>query len=375
MKGIVKKIIALLILVALFNFVPISAEVETLEDKYELPSSFSWRDIGGIDFSTSMKNQAPAPTCEAYAFVAALETIVQYKVGYPFGCDLSETHLFFNAGGTCLWGVMVGDAADYLIEYGVPDEGCFPDPHRPKDTPFESIDGWEDRTVKITEWGWVADDVESIKRALIEYGPLVVCTHVRRDFQLYRSGVYSPKPWPFGRIVGGHVMSLFGYDDVQQCWLIKNSWGKSWGEEGWIRVAYDAHSTIRPFFMKWYGGMGILYVDGVYGNFMPDVPKVQIESPELYHTYINGIGLKTLLKKLPIQKAAPRIFGEMNMTVNASNTEKVEFYLDGELKFIDENSPYEWKIDSPSKLHTIEVLAYSPSGNISKDIRDIFVFC
>jgi C1A family cysteine protease len=60
----------------------------------DLPVSFDWRDVNGIDYVTPVKNQAPAPTCEAYGLVAALETMVQYKAGYPFGCDLSEAHLF-----------------------------------------------------------------------------------------------------------------------------------------------------------------------------------------------------------------------------------------------------------------------------------------
>ena len=186
-----------------------------------LPSSFSWRDINGTDFTTAIKNQAPAPTCEAYALIAAVDTLIQYQVGYPFDCDLSEAHLFFYSGGTCDWGVDVKDAAEYLVEYGVPDEGCFPDPHRPYDTPFESLSGWKNRTVKITEWGWVPNEEIAIKQALIEHGPLVICMLVRPDFNYYSGGIYTPR---WGDVVGGHVITIVGYNDSQHCYLIKNSW-------------------------------------------------------------------------------------------------------------------------------------------------------
>src|SRR5512136_1931314 len=154
----------------------ININARTLDYNLEecnLPSYFSWRDIDGIDYITPIKDQSPAPTCEAYALCASLETIMQYNTGEQYFPDLSECHLYFYAGGTIEKGyVNIIDAANYLIEYGVPDEGCFPDPHRAFDSPFESLEGWENRTVKIQEWGWVDHDIDSIKNALIEHGPL-----------------------------------------------------------------------------------------------------------------------------------------------------------------------------------------------------------
>lgn len=370
-RTIMIKILVMLIVTILLNIPTALAETESEFSDDDLPPFFSWRNIGGIDFTTSIKNQAPAPTCEAYAFISALETIVQYQVGYPFGCDLSETHLFFYSGGTCNWGVDVRDAADYLVEYGVPDEGCFPDPHRPKDTPFQSLPGWENRTVKIQKWGWVENDIESIKHALVEHGPLIICMLVRSDFMHYSGGIYKNN---WGQINGGHVITIFGYNDIYRYWLIKNSWGAAWGEKGWIRVSYDAHKPMRPFFCPFYGGTGIFYVDGVYGNFMPDVPKIQIESPKRYHTYCSGCEFKTVFKKMPfVQKGGvPRIIGWTTVKINATNTNKVEFYVDDEIQFTDEEAPYEWKLHAPHGSHTLEALAYN-EHNTSKGIMDFFV--
>ena len=112
------------------------AEWEDISQDVDLPPSFSWQDINGTDYTTVIKNQAPAPTCEAYALCAALETMMQYQEQELFAPDLSETHLYFYAGGTYEAGyVNLVDAANYLIGTGVPDEGCYPDPHRPFDYP------------------------------------------------------------------------------------------------------------------------------------------------------------------------------------------------------------------------------------------------
>lgn len=345
-------------------------------EKYqELPSSFNWCNINGIDYSTSIKNQAPCPSCEAYALVASLETIVQYKVGYPFDCDLSEMHLFFCSGGTCDWGVDIKKSMTQLQEVGVPDEGCYPDPGRPWDSPSDDVIlGWENRTVKIENWGWVYTDIESIKNALINYGPLVICMIVRSDFQSYSGGIYR-NLW--GKREGGHVITIFGYDDDQQCWLIKNSWGKGWGEEGWIRVSYNAHRPLRPFFMGFYGGTGILYMDGIYGNFQPDVPKVYIKNPKRGMMYFNNLSWKkSLLRKFIVKKGEAIVIKGTTIKMDTTeNTRNVEVYIDKNLKYNISEKPFEWYLPCDEcGTHELRVIAYNNYNNASMDIQDIITF-
>ena len=346
--------------------IPINAQEQKNILQSDLPSFFSWRDINGTDYTTRVKDQSPAPTCEAYALCASLETIMQYQKGELYNPDLSETHLYFYPGGTYGAGyVNIVDAANYLVEHGVPDEGCYPDPKRAFDYPFESLEGWENRTVKVTEWGWIDHDVESMKDALITYGPLVLCMRFYKDFFYYRGGIYTHK---WGAIAGGHVVTIMGYDDEDGCWIIKNSWGTSWGEDGYYRIPYEEN-----IIAEWYGeGTGVMYLEGVYGNLEPDVPKIQFETPKNFKTYIFGFEIKTLVKKLPIQRAAARIFGRLKVKVEAENTDKVDFYIDNELKYTDNVSPYEWNLDTTIGLHTLKALAYN-EHNVSQDIIDIFV--
>ena len=350
----------------------------TLEKEHEkrvicdLPSYFNWRDINGTDYTTPVKNQVPAPTCEAYALCASLETLMQYQIGYPYEPDLSETHLYFYAGGTYVGGgVLLGDAAEYLIEHGVPDEGCFPDPHRAYDYTFESLPDWESRAVKIQEWGWVENDIESIKHALIEHGPLIICIVQRASFFSYNSGIY--KPLRGQQIVNGHVVTIVGYDDVKRCWIIKNSAGENWGEEGYVRVSYDADNKSHPIIWPFYGGTGILYVDGLYGNLMPDVPKIQIENLRRHHTYLFGKEFPTRFKDLEfVEKAVPRIIYWTIVKVEVENANGVKFYLDGKLQYVDEKSPFEWKISAPFGSHTIDAIAFNEK-HLSKVTADVFV--
>ena len=346
---------------------------KTTESTLSLPSSFSWRDVDGVDYTTSVKNQAPCPSCEAYGAVAALETMVQYEVGYPFDCDLSEMHLFLWSGGTCRWGVNLQNCTNFLQEYGVPDEGCFPDPHRAWDTPCnESLPGWENRTVKIEDWGWVSLDEDAMKQALIEYGPLVICVLVYDDFFNYKRGIYRSL---WGEVKGGHVISLFGYDDDKRYWLVKNSWGDKWGEDGWIRVSYDAHRPpTRPFFRGFYGGTGVLYMDGVYGNFQPDVPRVYFERPQPGKTYFKNFAWPgKLLRKYFIKTGNPIIIRGTTIKLDTSDdTRNVEVYIDKELVYNITKPPFEYYISCEDYgTYELRVIAYNYNNNASMDIRDI----
>jgi Papain family cysteine protease len=94
-------------------------------------------------------------------------------------------------------------------------------------------------------WGYVNEQhpdvlpsVAQFKQALIEHGPLAMPIHGDNCFSVYRGGVFN------GHSKGdvNHVMVLIGWDDERRAWLIKNSWGEEWGEQGFGWVAYDSNN-------------------------------------------------------------------------------------------------------------------------------------
>jgi hypothetical protein len=56
------------------------------------------------------------------------------------------------------------------------------------------------------------------------------------DFYSYTGGVYEHV---YGEELGGHLVTLVGWDDSNSCWICKNSWGEDWGEDGWFRIKYS----------------------------------------------------------------------------------------------------------------------------------------
>lgn len=236
------------------------------EEALVLPSSFSWRDINGVDFTTPIRDQSPFPSCESFALVAAVETMVQYQVGFPFNCDLSEAHLFFFSGGNIVWGSYPENDTEFLKQYGVPDEACWPYPQDPYQYPLNTTSpDWENRTVKITDWSYIPADPTAIKTALLTNGPVPSYFLVYDDFIYYKQGVYQHR---WGNVRGAHYMAIVGYNDDPGYWIVKNSWGVKYQNEGWVNIKYgECGIGTKNFFLTGvYGKFPLLYVDDDNGE-------------------------------------------------------------------------------------------------------------
>jgi hypothetical protein len=70
---------------------------------------------------------------------------------------------------------------------------------------------------------------------------------VNYDFFCYDGGVYK---YDYGDFMGNHAICVIGYDDAQNCWICKNSWGTGWGENGFFKIAYGqcGMGTEFPFY-------------------------------------------------------------------------------------------------------------------------------
>lgn len=214
-----------------------------------VPVSFDWRDIDGkgTSYVTPIRNQRSCGSCWAFAATAALESYTLMTQNMPnFNLDLAEQILVscYNLDG-CSGGSPSG-ASSYIRSTGLPLESCF------LYTAFDAQDGvnsvactqacpsWQGSTYKILNYGSVSATVSAIKEALVTYGPLVTTFSVYADFFSYNGGIYS---YTSGTYQGGHAVLIVGYDDANQCFIVKNSWGTGWGEAGYFRIAFSQMSS------------------------------------------------------------------------------------------------------------------------------------
>lgn len=206
-----------------------------LAKTYSLPAKFDWRNVNGRNYVTGVRDQGNCGSCWAFATTAILESRILITSHTPdTDLDLSEQAMVScndeNSG--CLGGYP--DAAmSYLQTAGIPLETDAPYTSGTTATDGVCTTPMQQNTYRVTGFEDVATSVEAIKNAITQYGPLAAGYTVYSDFLYYESGVYSHV---FGEVLGAHMVAIVGYDDAEQAWIIKNSWGPDWGEGGYFRI-------------------------------------------------------------------------------------------------------------------------------------------
>lgn len=218
-----------------------SGEMRALrsDEGISAPAAFNWRNVNGQNYVTPIKNQGGCGSCVAFGTTATVETTFRVQRGNPaMPMDLSEASLYYciarSEGATCATGWWPEKALNGYQNIGVPDEACYPYTAGDQNCTGRCSD-WASRVVKITGHTVLTSNIAGIKNWISTKGPVSACFIVYNDFFAYTSGVYKHVS---GAQAGGHCVSLVGYNDAEQCWIGKNSWGTGWGESGFFRIKY-----------------------------------------------------------------------------------------------------------------------------------------
>ncbi|KAK3929872.1 Cathepsin L [Frankliniella fusca] len=200
------------------------------------PSSekVDWRSKG---FVTPVKDQGGCGACWAFSTTGALEGQHFKKTGKLV--SLSEQNLVdcSTANYGCGGGLM-DDAFEYVrVNGGLDTEESYPYTGEDGNTCFFNS---EDK-IDLQTSGYV--DIDSTEKdleaAVSEIGPISVAIDASHfSFQFYKSGIYY-EPKCSSKALDHGVLAV-GYGTEwpnKQYWIVKNSWGPKWGEDGYIRIA------------------------------------------------------------------------------------------------------------------------------------------
>jgi len=127
-----------------------------------------------------------------------------------------------------------------LVSPGSALEACFP--YVALDVPCDTSCP---TPYQVQSWGFIngpnnVPSVEEIKQAIYDYGSVQVAIYVDSYFQAYTSGVFD-RCTKRRNIQPNHIVTLCGWDDAKGAWLLKNSWGTGWGEDGFMWIVYGCN--------------------------------------------------------------------------------------------------------------------------------------
>jgi len=192
--------------------------------------SLDWSQKGAV---TGIKDQGQCGSCWAFSTTGAIEGTVQLNHGVL--TSLSEQQLMdcsYSYGNLGCSGGLMDNAFQYAEANGLCTEAAYP--YTAKDSTCKSTSCSMSAYTKISNYKDVAHNENSLGAA-VDSTPISVAIEADQSgFQLYKSGVFSG-------ICGknlDHGVLLVGYgtDSGQDYWKVKNSWGTSWGEAGYIRM-------------------------------------------------------------------------------------------------------------------------------------------
>jgi cathepsin L len=203
----------------------------------DAPDSIDWTTQGAV---TPIKNQGQCGSCWAFSTTGGIEG-QNYMVNNKLS-SFSEQELVDcskqNSG--CNGGLM-----DYAFQWVETNGLCFESAY----TPYHATDGTcaeSSCTAQVHVSGYTditQGDTAALKEACGKHGPISIAVDAT-PWQQYTGGVFTPGTY-FNRCAGqlDHGVLLVGYNTGSGYWKVKNSWGTSWGEDGYIRMQGTTQNT------------------------------------------------------------------------------------------------------------------------------------
>jgi C1A family cysteine protease len=227
-----------------------------------LPARFDWRNYNGQNYVSSVKDQGQCGSCWAFAVTAALESKAMITQSKSDNLDLSEQIvLSCSQAGSCDGG-WPDQAASFLTATGTAGQSYYPYTAQ-NGSCSTAGNGWQSNAYKMKNWTYVVENavptVDAVKNALSSGGPLVVTMNVYEDFFSYSAGVYS---YTTGALAGAHAVVIVGWNDADQAFIIKNSWGEDWGEAGYFEIGYSELNSVTQLGQQ----MTLVYGDAIPPN-------------------------------------------------------------------------------------------------------------
>lgn len=249
-------------------------------DKAWIPAAYDSRNVGGKCYITPIRDQNPYGTCWSFAAVACVEANLVKKGYADLNLDLSERHVvyfsnhtvpdklgnsgndisyyagsdLYMAGGNAIqvsraMAAWKGAVEEAFCPYGgipaVPDTK----PEAVYDNDFSHLTGF---------YRIESGDRNAVKEAIMQYGAVSASYYADDRYMNFNTGAY----YCYDAMGTNHAVAIIGWNDSYKkenfqtapssdgAWLVKNSWGTWYGEQGYFWMSYEdasIYGTVYAF--------------------------------------------------------------------------------------------------------------------------------
>ena len=225
-------------------------EDKSIKSNSQYVDKWDWRDRHGKNWMTSVKRQQPCATCWAFAALGTLEAYTNLYYNRLYNYDLSEQELLACMDYTCYSRGNSGVALSYVENNGIVEENCFP---------YSGLD---------------IDSCSNKCQSPLE--KIRISNHYNLNYILGENAIKErlfKAPITFGIWSWCHTIVLAGYKTIalgdnihipsqddwvnadssmvgKTAWLIKNSWGDSWGDNGYAYVVTNQNDLFPMFYLS-----------------------------------------------------------------------------------------------------------------------------
>jgi len=225
---------------SLYNGINVNLPYEPVEENWEeviasTADTVNWADKGAV---TPIKNQGQCGSCWSFSTTGSLEGEKFIKTGTL--TSLSEQNLVdcsTSYGNQGCQGGLMDSAFKYVIaNKGIDTESSYPytatGPNSCKFNPANVGD-------TISSYHDVTRGSEAALQTAVNTQPISVAIDAgHNSFQLYKSGVYYEPACSATQLDHGVLAVGYGSDASGTAyWVVKNSWGASWGMKGFIQMS------------------------------------------------------------------------------------------------------------------------------------------
>ncbi|GFY38191.1 dipeptidyl peptidase 1 [Trichonephila inaurata madagascariensis] len=210
-----------------------------------LPQEFDWRNVSGVNYVSPIRDQGGCGSCYAFSSMAMLESRLRIQTNNKVQVVFSPQDIVgcskYSQG--CSGGFPYLIAGKYAQDFGVVAEECFPYEYKDDSCREKKCKRYYVADYKYVGGFYGGCNEDLMKMELVQNGPIAVSFEVYDDFSSYEGGIYHHTGIqyrfnPFS-ITNHAVLAVgYGYDKKtgEKYWIVKNSWGSSWGENGYFRI-------------------------------------------------------------------------------------------------------------------------------------------